>query len=46
LETDVRVGYFQHLESDWRDVLRAACDISARHGFTQSCRSADLLNVA
>lgn len=46
LEADVRAGYFQHLESDWRDVLRAAGDISARHGFTQSCRSADLLHVA
>jgi predicted nucleic acid-binding protein len=46
LETDVRVGYFQHLESDWRDVLRAAYDISIKHGFTQSCRSADLPHVA
>jgi len=46
LEADVRAGYFQHLESDWRNVLRAASDISARHGFAQACRSADLLHVA
>ena len=46
LEADVRVGYFQHLESDWRNVLRVASDISARHGFAQSWRSADLLHVA
>src|ERR1051325_2104685 len=33
LETDVRVAHFHHSESDWRDVLRAAWDISAKHGF-------------
>ncbi|HEU0008292.1 MAG TPA: type II toxin-antitoxin system VapC family toxin [Verrucomicrobiae bacterium] len=46
LELDVRQGYFLHIEKDWRDVLRAACDISARHAFTFPCRAADLLHVA
>lgn len=46
LEADVRAGYFHHLEADWRDVFRAACAISAQHGFSQTCRSADLLHVA
>ena len=46
LETDVRVGYFLHMETDWRDVLRAAYEISAEHGFSFPCRSADLLHVA
>lgn len=46
LETDVRVGYFLHMEADWRDVLRTAYDLSAEHAFTWSCRSADLLHVA
>ncbi len=46
LEADIRAGYFQHLERDWRDVLRTAYEISAKHGFAQSCRSADLLHVA
>jgi predicted nucleic acid-binding protein len=46
LEADVRAGYFQHIEADWRTVLRAAYDISGRHGFTLACRSADLLHVA
>ena len=46
LEADVRVGYFQHLETDWRDVLRTAYEISAKHSFVLSCRSADLLHVA
>jgi predicted nucleic acid-binding protein len=30
LETDVRLGYFTHLEADWRDVLRTANETSAR----------------
>ena len=33
LETDVRVGYFQHIEADWRNVLRRAYEISARTAF-------------
>jgi predicted nucleic acid-binding protein len=46
LETDVRVGYFLHMEADWRDVLRTAYEISAEHAFFFHCRSADLLHVA
>ena len=46
LETDVRAGYFQHIEADWRNVLRNAYEISATHGFSVACRSADLLHVS
>jgi predicted nucleic acid-binding protein len=46
LESDVRLGYFLHMEADWRDVLRSAYEISAEHGYAYSCRSADLLHVA
>jgi predicted nucleic acid-binding protein len=46
LETDVRVGYYHHLEADWRDVLRTAYEISAEHAFAFPCRAADLLHVA
>jgi predicted nucleic acid-binding protein len=46
LETDVRLGYFTHLEADWRDVLRTANEISIAHGFDLACRAADLLHVA
>ena len=46
LELDVRQGWFLHMEKDWRDVLRAASDISARHAFSVPCRAADLLHVA
>lgn len=46
LETDVRLGYFTHLEADWRDVLRSANEISIASGFNLACRAADLLHIA
>lgn len=46
VETDVRLGYFTHLEADWRDVLRSANEISIAQGFDLACRAADLLHVA
>jgi predicted nucleic acid-binding protein len=46
LETDVRLGYFTHIEADWRDVLRTANEISIACGFDQPCPATDLLHVA
>lgn len=46
IETDVRLGYFTHLEPDWRDVLRTANETSIAHGYNLACRAADLLHVA
>ena len=46
LEADVRLGYFTHLEADWRDVLRNANETSIAQGFSLPCRAADLLHVA
>jgi predicted nucleic acid-binding protein len=46
LENDVRVGYYTHAESDWREVLRTANEISVAHGFRLACRAADVLHVA
>ncbi len=46
LETDVRLGYFTHLEADWRDVLRTANEVSIASGFDLACRAPDLLHVA
>jgi predicted nucleic acid-binding protein len=46
IETDVRLGYFTHLEADWRDVLRTANELSIAHGFDLPCRAPDLLHVA
>jgi predicted nucleic acid-binding protein len=46
LEMDVRLGYFTHVEADWRDVLRTANEISIEQGFDLAGRAPDLLHVA
>jgi predicted nucleic acid-binding protein len=46
MERDVRLGYFTHMEADWRDVLRAANETSIAHAFDLPCFPADLLHVA
>lgn len=46
LEQNVRLGYFTHMEADWRDVLRTANELSIEHAFELPCRAADLLHVA
>jgi predicted nucleic acid-binding protein len=46
IEADVRVGYYDHMEADWRDVLRTANEISIGHSFAVPCRAADLLHLA
>lgn len=46
IETDVRLGYYTHLEADWRDVLRTANEISIAHALEQPFATADLLHIA
>ena len=46
IEMDVRIGYFTHMEADWRDVLRTASELSAAHGFGLPARAPDLLHLA
>ena len=46
LENDVRLGYFDYIDTDWRDVLRTAREISVEHGFHLPFSSADLLHIA
>ncbi len=46
MDQDVRCEYLQHVEADWRDVLRMANDVSVHHAPSMACRSADLLDVA
>jgi len=46
IDREVRLGYFTHMEADWREVLRTANEISIAHAFDMACRSADLLHVA
>ncbi len=45
-ESDVRAGYFTHLEADWRDVLRSANEIGIASAYSVPCRAPDLLHVA
>ncbi len=45
-EADVRCEYFLHLEVDWRDVMRAASEISIGNAFERGCSATDLLHVA
>jgi hypothetical protein len=46
LEQEVRLGYWQHFEFDWRDAVRAACEISAEHALRIPVRGMDLFHVA
>lgn len=46
IEQEVRLGYWPHREFDWRDAVRAACELSAEFGLAAAIRSMDLFHVA
>ena len=46
LEQEVRVGYWPHIEFDWTDAVRTACELSAEHSLKRTVRSMDLFHVA
>ena len=46
LEQEVRLGYWPHVEFDWRDAIRTACELSAEFGLTVPIRGMDLFHVA
>jgi predicted nucleic acid-binding protein len=46
LEQEVRLGYWSHLEFDWTDAIRAACELSAEHSLKLLVRGMDLFHVA
>ena len=46
LEEEIRLGYWPHLDFDWRDAVRTACELSAAHGTRLSIRGMDLFHVA
>ncbi len=46
IDNEIRLGYFLHMEADWRDVMRIASEISVAHAFQQACPGTDLLHVA
>jgi len=46
LEQEVRLGYWLHVEFDWTDAVRTACELSAEHSLGKIVRSMDLFHVA
>jgi predicted nucleic acid-binding protein len=46
LEQEVRLGYWQHLEFDWTDAVRTACELGAEHSLKHTVRAMDLFHVA
>ena len=46
LEQEVRLGYWLHVEFDWTDAVRTACELSAEHSLGMVVRAMDLFHVA
>jgi predicted nucleic acid-binding protein len=46
LEQEIRIGYWPHVEFDWRDAARTAGELSAEHSLHMTVRSMDLFHVA
>lgn len=46
LEQEIRIGYWQHVEFDWNDAVRTACELSAAYSLRQPVRGMDLFHVA
>src|SRR5438067_1783431 len=46
LEQEVRLGYWAHIEFDWTDAVRTACELGAAHSLDLLVRSMDLFHVA
>ncbi len=46
LEQEIRIGYWPHVEFDWTDAVRTACEISAEHALRRRVRGMDLFHVA
>lgn len=46
LEQEVRMGYWTHVEFDWTDAVRTACELRAEHSLGLVVRSMDLFHVA
>ena len=46
LEQEVRLGYWSHVEFDWRDTIRIACELSAKLSLHLPIRGMDLFHVA
>ena len=46
IEAEIRIGYWPHVEFDWTDAVRTACELSAEHGLHTAVRGMDLFHVA
>ena len=46
IEQEVRVGYWPHMEFDWTEAVRTACELGAEHSLKMKVRSMDLFHVA
>jgi predicted nucleic acid-binding protein len=46
LEQEIRLGYWQHVEFDWTDAVRTACELGAAHSLAVPVRAMDLFHVA
>lgn len=46
VEQEIRLGYWQHVEFDWTDAVRTACELSAEYGLKLTMRGMDLFHVA
>lgn len=46
LEQEVRLGYWQHIEFDWTEAVRTACELGAEHSLKMLVRAMDLFHVA
>lgn len=46
LEQEVRLGFWPHVEFDWTDAVRTACELAAEHSLKMLVRGMDLFHVA
>ncbi len=46
LEQEVRIGYWPHVEFDWRDAVRTAGELRAEHSLKMVVRAMDLFHLA
>lgn len=46
LEQEIRIGYWPHVEFDWTEAVRTACELSIEHGLRRRVRGMDLFHVA
>ena len=46
LEQEIRLGYWVHVEFDWTEAVRTACEMGAEHSLQRIVRGMDLFHLA